>query len=599
MISKYLILLSFVGFLLDPAARGSDESLDVRLSSRSVTLGDPLTLSVTIKGRYQDEPAIPDVQDLDISQGGTSSSVSFINGRGSREIIYSYYISAQKTGRYTIPSFTMIIEGKKVSSKPVSFEVLKPTAHVKSEGDNLPSIFVERTFSNTSPWEGEPVVATTKLFFRVRMTGASRTKGKSPDFRMSELEKSDGQAEFGGKTYQVIHLNELLIPLKTGDLKVPSDQFRIEYLASNQPPRRRSLFDMMDSFGRQQTVTKSLGVSEEKLTVKSLPTEGRPKNFSGLTGEFSLSSKLSTSSLSQGETATLTVEISGYGYLGGMKTPDLPVSDGFKVYPDKPEMTENVDLKTGLFSKRVLRYALVPLNSGVTSLGELKLGVFNPKKQDYEVLSTALGELSVQASKEEKAHIATSPDQSNGKPSEPARQKVSSLGTDLIDIYRNSEAPGSHVISSSMVKGLLLLLLLLVLGSAGITLRNRQILGGQDLKVKKLSAEAGRKYFKQRKNLFDSPQISEAREGHTDTLNKLVRTYLGEKFKTHSNSLTLKDMDQIFTKYGVAEKTKQNLKDLWEELDLIAYSGKKISAEETQNLAKRADLTIGEIEKQC
>ena len=372
-------------------------------------------------------------------------------------------------------------------------------------------------------------------------------------------------------------------------------QFSIEYLASNQAPRRRSFLDMMDSFGRQHTVTKSLGVSEEILTVKSLPTEGRPKNFSGLTGEFSLSSKLSTSSLSQGETATLTVEISGYGYLGGMKTPDLPVSDGFKVYPDKPEMTENVDLKTGLFSKRVLRYALVPLNSGVTSLGELKLGVFNPKKKEYEVLSTALGELSVQASKEEKAHIATPPEQSNGKPSEAPRQKVSALGTDLIDIYRHSEALGSHVISSSMVKGLILLLLLLVLGSAGITFRNRQSLGGQELKIKKLSAEAGRKYFKQRKSLFDSPQ----REGHTDTLNKLVRTYLGEKFKTHSNSLTLKDMDQIFTKYGVAEKTKQNLKDLWEELDLIAYSGKKVSPEETQNLAKRADLTIGEIEKQC
>ena len=82
--------------------------------------------------------------------------------------------------------------------------------------------------------------------------------GKSADFQIREMEKSENQATFGGERFQVIELPSVLIPLRTGRLTAPSDHFQVQYADPEHQPRRPgSMFDLLESFGGQQMQEKN------------------------------------------------------------------------------------------------------------------------------------------------------------------------------------------------------------------------------------------------------------------------------------------------------------------------------------------------------
>ena len=150
---------------------------------------------------------------------------------------------------------------------------------------------------------------------------------------------------------------------------------------------------------------------------------------------------MSTGELRQGETTTLTLEISGYGHLGGMEPPRLKLPEGIRVYPDKPELSEAPDPRKGLFSKRVLKYALVPTRSGVFKLGTYKVNFFNPETGSWDKREAALGQLTVAAVAEGSKVTTSTPDQPAGSSDQdgkaaPGRKEVVTVGRDLTDLQQ-------------------------------------------------------------------------------------------------------------------------------------------------------------------
>ncbi len=59
--------------------------------------------------------------------------------------------------------------------------------------------------------------------------------------------------------------------------------------------------------------------------MRPLPQEGKPSDFSGLVGKFKMWSKLEPVSLKTGESATLTVSVSGQGNVN--RIPDLKIPE--------------------------------------------------------------------------------------------------------------------------------------------------------------------------------------------------------------------------------------------------------------------------------
>ena len=101
------------------------------------------------------------------------------------------------------------------------------------------------------------------------------------------------------------------------------------------------------SFGKRKKISTSS--KEVIVNVKPLPEYRGEGQFSGLVGDFSLSSSVDRRSLKVGESLTLKVNLKGKGNIfdGNIRLPD---SSNFKSYDDEPVFTkdENPNYFSGL-----------------------------------------------------------------------------------------------------------------------------------------------------------------------------------------------------------------------------------------------------------
>ena len=165
-------------------------------------------------------------------------------------------------------------------------------------------------------------------------------------------------------------------------------------MSQNQRSRRRGgFFD--DFFQSGRVIEKRFRSNTNKLVIKALPTKGRTKDFSGLIGKFELVTEIDKSSVEVGDSITLSLSVKGIGQTTGMKDPKLELSDGVKVYADKPEDHDRVSAEEGLVGVKIFKWALVPSKSGEYDLGKIKLNYFNTELGKYETLVADIGKINV------------------------------------------------------------------------------------------------------------------------------------------------------------------------------------------------------------
>ena len=195
---------------------------------------------------------------------------------------------------------------------------------------------------------------------------------------------------------------------------------------------RDFFFDFFNE-NRGKVLEKSISSKKAYLKIKPLPREGRPKDFTGLVGEFSVIGGLSTRNLKVGDTTTLTVSIEGQGLTEslGKYSPTFP--SHIKIYEDKPTNEQKYELRRGLLSKRVHKFALVPTKTGTIDLQKITLSYFSPQKQKYVKVQVPLGKITVSPSSDSEKRVVVGPG-SSGKGS--LKSKVTTLNQDLIDIHR-------------------------------------------------------------------------------------------------------------------------------------------------------------------
>ena len=119
-------------------------------------------------------------------------------------------------------------------------------------------------------------------------------------FNLTEFpEPLSSRAQKGNSIYQVRTFQTAATPIKTGNLKIGPVKMDV-VLKIRQNQNRRSPFN--DPFEglltRYQDVPAKLEAKSQNITVKPLPTEGKPINFNGTVGQFSMIAKALQSTIS-------------------------------------------------------------------------------------------------------------------------------------------------------------------------------------------------------------------------------------------------------------------------------------------------------------
>lgn len=132
----------------------------------------------------------------------------------------------------------------------------------------------------------------------------------------------------------------------------------------------------MGFFSQWQSYPKQLRLVPFALHVQELPAADRPAHFSGAVGVFKLTGQLSRDVVLPGDIVTLSLELSGQGWLGDARIPAHDSGPLFKVYPQKEVLREPLRVRA--------EQVLIPQSTNAVELAALRFSFFNPASARYE-----------------------------------------------------------------------------------------------------------------------------------------------------------------------------------------------------------------------
>ena len=451
MITWLLLLLTWTG--LAHAAR-----LQVDLASPELVVGQTVSFELQlVDGKYDGIPQVPVPAGLRLDYQGQGSSRVSVNFQTTRIVRYTYALTALQEGTFSLGPIELQVGGEQVLAPAVSIHV-SPREQVAG-GPDLVGLL-----SDPNPWLGQVVLYQLTYRHRDQVYDLRWTPPTYDGFleeRVAEAAQKDYQTVLDGVEFSVLELAQPLVATGEGKRVVTPAVISVKVPDQRKGRRQQDPFGGF-GFGASNLRSDSFTTSPIPVMVRPLPKEGRPGDFSGLVGRFSLSVKPSTSSVALGGSLTLEITLTGDGTLAGFKLPPPPSDAGYRAYDDDPVVQAVV--RDGQFlSQATFKRAIVPDATGTLHLPALELSVFDPERGQYTRIAGPALDLRVGPGEAGGGEVS-----SFGGERADARQEVSALGDDILP------APGAPSIADRSLRGRAPLALALVglpaLGWAGIGL---------------------------------------------------------------------------------------------------------------------------------
>lgn len=134
-------------------------------------------------------------------------------------------------------------------------------------------------------------------------------------------------------------------------------------------------------FSQWISMPRALRITPTTLIIQPLPTNGRPDDFSGAVGQFTLTGTATPAQVQPGDIVTLCWELSGRGWLGDapIRMPDP--GGAFKTYP--PQETARDSARIHL----AMRQVVIPLTTNATLSGTARFSYFDPESKNYRIVT--------------------------------------------------------------------------------------------------------------------------------------------------------------------------------------------------------------------
>ena len=381
----------------------ADEKITFTANAPEVVVsGDQFRLSYTVNTKKVRDFRAPSIKDFEVLMG-PSRSVQYqsINGVETNTITFTYILMAGKEGTYNIPGATIVADGNNYTSNSVDIKVLPAdqSADSGNAGSNASrnqaggqitnnDLFITATASKTDVYEQEAILLTYKIYTKVNLT---QLHGDMPDlkgFHTQEVElpsqKQWTLEHYKGSNYNTtVYSQYVLFPQQSGKLEIPSITFdgTISQMVASADP-----FDAFFNGGSYVNVNKKIVTPKVMINVKELPA-GKPANFSGGVGEFTISSSISTQELKTNDAVTLKLIISGTGNMKLINTPEVGFPQDFEIYDPKVDNKFNLT-RNGLAGSKVIEYLAIPRHAGNYTIPPVEFTYFDFKSKSYKTLKT-------------------------------------------------------------------------------------------------------------------------------------------------------------------------------------------------------------------
>jgi hypothetical protein len=301
-------------------------------------------------------PSIPGMT-IDVPDEGGSEQIIVVNGKRTVTRGIPLLVLARNLGPTRIPPITIRMQdGTSVQTREIEVRVENGNPNLTGEA------YAEAHFEPEAVVPGEPA----RLVYRIYLVrGQVETLGLEPpsgSISLGERSVARGRSyDKDGRQWSVFTITWPFTLATPGTYEATGQQ---DYQVS-----------VGDGFFDTRVLRGRVAIRPATLTVKALPAEGRPDDFTGLIGPLTLTAELDRPRIAAGEGVELRLIAAGR-QVDLLKAPVLALPSGVQAYPKE-------DGKAPDRSTRIFRFDLVPTTAGEVAVPAISIPYFDPEAKVY------------------------------------------------------------------------------------------------------------------------------------------------------------------------------------------------------------------------
>ncbi|MDD2199995.1 MAG: BatD family protein [Bacteroidales bacterium] len=578
----------------------------------TVEVGERFYLTYTSNSRAK--ISLPQFTDFSLVGGpstSSSSSIQIINGQTtqSTSFTYSYVLQAKAEGTFTIPAATASINGKSYSCNTVTINVVKqgskPSQPQQSSGRDPwgrqdpysqqqqqqvtgEDIFIRMHVDRTNIYQGEPIVATLKIYTRLDLIGFEDFV--LPDYKGFWVQEFDMPQQISlqretvnGVPYNTAVLKkDLLYPQYSGTLEIKPAE--VVCMVRQRVSGGNSPWDAF--FGYYENKSVSVKSSTVNINVKALP-DNAPGYFSGAVGNFSLKTEVSDDSVQTNDAITIKLIVSGTGNIKLIDPPGIKFPKEFEVYD--PEIKLNVNTAAGGNSgSKTFEYTLIPRYPGNFNIGNIRFAYFDPVAGRYKTLqSESISVFVKRGLNDDEGNVSSSY----------SKENIDYIGEEDIQFIKLKPFKLKKERNYLMGSPLFILLLsvpLLLFGVVILVLRKRIKESANIAKMR--NKKANKTSMKRLKHAREFMNNNKREEFYKEVMTALWG-YLGDKLDIAVADISKDNVSEKLNERGISDNYTQEFLNI---IELCEYAHFAPATEETrmQNVYNEAVKIINQLEQQ-
>lgn len=568
-----------------------------------VAVGEQFRLSYTVntdEARGFRAGNIPDAFDVLMGPStSTQSSYQLVNGHmsSSSSITYTYILSANKNGIFTIPSAHVTVGGKNINSNEIHIQVVGNASNAQSGGGGQgrrqsgrtevrpagstisgSDLFIKVSASKQHVREQEPILLTYKVYTLVALTQLNGKMADLKSFYTREVplsqEKQFHLEMLNGKPYKTVTWQQyVMFPQVTGKLEVPSITY--EGIVAQQN-RNVDPFEAFFNGGSGYVEVKKQ-ITAPGITIQVDPLPEHPAGFSGGVGSFQISAQLDKTEVKANDPVKLRVTVSGMGNMKLLKQPVVEFPSDFDHYDAK--VTDKTKLTTrGLEGSIVYDFLAVPRHQGTFEIPAISYVYFDTQSNKYKTVKTQPFTL----------HVAKGSGSSSSAYS--GQEDIKQLNSDIryIKMGESRQRAVGEYFFASTEYWVSLAVLVLAFISLFVIFRQRAI-DNADI----VGQRAGKANKVATKRLKKAAKLMAAGK-QNDFYDEVLRAlwgYVGDKLNMPVEQLSRENISQQLSAHGVQQSVIDQFLGALDECEYARYA----PGDATGNMNKVYDAAMGAI----
>jgi len=556
---------------------GDDIELTSVVNSTEISINDRIVLTVTVSGpdaNKAGEPELEPMPEFTISRVGTSTEINIINFKTSFTKKFTYVLIPEKVGIFDVGAASVKLGREKITAPATKVKVISGvTSQSQTVPDTQPvqptqndNIFVNAFVDKKEIYAGEQVTYTFELYNRLTLSDSEYEPPSTTGFWSVELPQIPKSIKTAGnKQYYYNVIKTALFPTTTGELTIG--------------PASLS-YNSFFSLGQTQTLR------SDPITIKAkpLPEKGKPQNFSGAVGSFSISSSVDNTTVKVGDVVTIHVSVTGQGNLDLVTSITEPDLSAFKTYdPKVTKKTSNSGFIVG--GVKTWEYVIIPKQQGNIKVEPFTLSYFDSHDNMYHTTSTQPVELDVLPGDTVASYAADTGDM---------QKSITKIASDIHYIKPDKtilKNTAKHLYSSIYFYLLYAFPLAVFVISVAVKKRQDAIEQNTGLKRKLNAWKNAQKKLDEASKMLKNNDV----KGFCGRLHETITCYIGDMLNIDTGTLTSTNLEEIVKNNGIQPELAKHFRKTLEMCDFVRFASVGTDREVQENLLKDTHNIISKL----